>query len=102
MIDSTILVERLVAADDECKRRRMEAERLQLALEIAEKDASSLRGSCRALGDELRQVRGRLTACQRALSWIMHNRSIETAGMPGWLMRTLKSLLKDQDKPIIR
>lgn len=102
MPDSTVLVERLVAADDECKRRRLEIERLQQALESAEKDASSLRGSCRALGDELRQVRGRLTACQRAMTWIMHNRSVSLDGMPGWLLHTLRGLLKDQGKPIVR
>lgn len=94
MIDSTVLVDRLVASDDECKRRRLEVERLKVALEVAEKDASSLRGSCKALGEELRQVKSRLRACQRAMSWIMHNRSIETKGMPGWLLHTLKGILK--------
>lgn len=102
MIDSTVLVERLVASDDECKRRRLEVERLQLALDVSEKDASSLRGSCRALGDELRQVRGRLTACQRAMTWIMHNRSVSLDGMPGWLLHTLKGVLNDHEKPARR
>lgn len=98
MIDSTVLVERLVASDDECKRRRLEVERLQLALEVAEKDASSLRGSCRALGEELKHAKARANSYQRSLSWLMHNRTIAMDGIPGWLLRALKSIIKHQDK----
>lgn len=94
MPDSTVLVERLVAADDECKRYRLEVARLQVALDHAEQDAASLRGSCRALGEELKQTRSRLTASNRALSWLMHNRIIEVIGMPNWLIRTLKGRLR--------
>lgn len=96
----TTLVERLLASDDECKRRRLEVDRLSMALEAAEKDASSLRGSCRALADDLRQVRSRLSACQRAMSWIMHNRSFPMDGMPKWLVRTLIGVLGLQDKKV--
>lgn len=98
MIDSTILVDRLVAADDECKRIRLEVERLKMALEAAEKDASSLRGSCRSLGEDLVQARRSLTAVTRSLSWIMHNRSISTEGMPRWLLRSLKTILSREGK----
>lgn len=100
MNDSTVLVDRLLAADAECKRLALaleESEQLRIALE---KDSKSLRGSCAALGEDLRQTRARLTGSHRALSWLMHNRSIPLDGMPGWLMHTLKAVLRTHDKPI--
>lgn len=99
MVDSTVLVERLVAADDECKRLRHQLKELTEALDAAHRDAVGLRGSCRAMGEELKHAKRGRQKCQRALSWLMHNRNIEIEGIPGWLLYVLNGILKYQAKP---
>lgn len=66
------------------------------------KELSSIRGSCEALGEDLKKSRRRCTALHRALSWMAHNLDLALVGKPSWLVSTLKSVLECDSRPIER
>ncbi len=86
-------VEALEVARCEAERSRSEVERLNRLV-------NDLRTSCSDLGRQLHEAKGNVAAGQRALSWLMHNRTISLDGVPGWLLYRLKRLINFEDKEL--
>lgn len=100
MVDSTVLVERLVSQDDEIKRLTAQVELHKSHIVRIEKDLRSLQGSCKAMGRDLSIARRQKSQYLRALSWLVHNLCIDLGGKPGWLIHTLCHVVKLGDKKL--
>ncbi|EPM0509750.1 hypothetical protein [Pseudomonas juntendi] len=102
MVDSTVLVERLVAQDAEIKRLTAQIDGYKGHAARVEKDNQSLRGSCKALGEDLRKAKSASTAARRALAWFIDQHKPDLCQLPGWLARTLTAVIEHDKRPIER
>lgn len=98
MANTTVLIERLVAAADEINALKRSLAISEAKLQAAGQDLSSMRGSCKAMGDELRKVRARNGTLTRAVAWVARELDLSLVGKPDWLLSTLQGVIEREQK----
>jgi|GEM_PF-5475174 len=92
------MVDALVSRDDEIKRLKRDLAIYEARLHQTEMDLSSMRGSCKAIGEDLRKARARNATFTRALSWVARELDLSLVGKPDWLLSTLRGVIEREQK----
>lgn len=91
--EQIILVDRLVEMDKEAKAMKRRIRQLEC-------DLSSLKGSCQAMGRDLSIARRQKSQYLRSLQWLVFHLNVSLEGTPGWVLNTLKHVVKMADKKL--
>lgn len=100
--NSTLLVERLQAQDEVIKRLNRQLDGAKDYIKLIEQNLASVRGSCKAQGEDLRKIRHSSAQYFRAISWMIHHLNLGQVGMPGWVRQTLRHVLDVEQRPLVK
>lgn len=91
--EQVMLINRLVELDQDLKA-------MKIRIHMLEVQRDSLKGSCKAMGRDLSIARRQKSQYLRSLQWLVFHLNVSLEGTPGWVLNTLKHVVKMADKKL--